>query len=146
MFQDGTLDVNHAHPDAFAAQRNPMFTTLVVDAAGPSDGFLENFIRAQGHVIVHAATAAEALARTRECLPDLILLDNQLEGVAGLALIPELLMERADAAVIVMARRPSAGEAVESIKLGAADYLERPFDPFRLKQAIDLQKALFKLP
>jgi DNA-binding NtrC family response regulator len=144
MLQDGILNVKHDRPGAFASRRNPFFTTLVVDSDSSMDRFLEEFFRSEGHFILRAATAAEALARTREYLPDLILLDNELAGTGGLALMPELLMEHSTAAVLVMAKRPSVSEAVESMKLGAADYLERPLDPARLKQAVDLQKALFK--
>jgi DNA-binding NtrC family response regulator len=144
MLQDGIMDTNHSKPDVFIPRRNPFFTTLVVDGDSSFDNFLEEFFRSEGHFILRASTALEALAKTREYLPDLILLDNELAGAGGLALMPELLMEHANAAVIVMAKRPSIAEAVESMKLGAADYLDRPLDPSRLKQAIDLQKALFK--
>ena len=144
MLRDGIMDTNHSKPDVFSAHRNPFFTTLVVDGDSTFDGFLEEFFRSEGHFIMRANSDFEALAKTREYLPDLILLDNELPGAGGLALMPELLMEYASAAVIMMTKRPSIAEAVEAMKLGAADYLDRPLDPSRLKQAIDLQKALFK--
>lgn len=125
--------------------RNAIFTTLVADADLYFDAFLGDFLKAEGHFILRAATAAETLAKTREFLPDLILLDNDLEGCNGVSLLAELLLEHSSSAVIVMASRGSIFEAVEAMKLGAVDYLERPLNSARLKQAIDLQKELFTL-
>jgi DNA-binding NtrC family response regulator len=126
-------------------QRNAVFTTLVADADLYFDSFLGDFLKAEDHFILRASTAAETLAKTRAYLPDLILLDNDLEGSEGVSLLAELLLEHSGSAVIVMASHGSIFEAVEAMKLGAADYLERPLDSARLKQAIDLQKSLFNL-
>jgi DNA-binding NtrC family response regulator len=125
--------------------RNAVFTTLVADADLYFDSFLGDFLKAEDHFILRASTAAETLDKTREFQPDLVLLDNDLEGCDGISLLAELLLEHAASAVIVMASRGSILEAVEAMKLGAADYLERPLNSARLKQAIDLQKDLFLL-
>jgi DNA-binding response OmpR family regulator len=124
--------------------KNPFFTTLVVDGKLTFVGVLEDFLKAEGHFILRAETAEEALAKTRQFQPDLILLDSELEGVTGLALMGELLLEQASAAVILLARNPSIAESVEAIRRGAVDYMDRPLDLAKLKQAIDIQKALFK--
>ena len=121
-----------------------MFTTLVIDAGAALDPPLEAFLRAEKHRILRAASAAEAKAQAREGHPDLILLDIRLQGGGGLALLPELLMEHAAAGVIVLAVKPSVSEAVEAMKMGAADVLERPLDMKKLKRAINVQKALSK--
>ena len=139
------MQMNQSGAGSSNARPRPFFTTLVA-AGGPAlDVFLGEFFRAEGHVILHAGTPAEALAKTREHQPDLILLDNELGDGGAVTLLPELLLEHAGASVIVMATRPNVGEAVESMKLGAADYLERPLDAGRLKRAIDLQKTLFMI-
>jgi two-component system nitrogen regulation response regulator GlnG len=126
-------------------RRNAVFTTLVADADLYFDSFLGEFLKAEDHFILRASTAAQTLAMTREYMPDLILLDNDLEGCAGISLMAELLLEHSGSAVVVMASKASIFEAVEAMKLGAADYLERPLNTIRLKQAIDLQKDLFLL-
>ncbi len=144
MQKDGVKKTNHVGPEASAAQKNPFFTTLVVDNEASFASFLEEFFKIEGHFILRAVTAKDALEKARQYQPDLILLSNELKGESGLTLLPELLMEHASAAVIVMANQPSISEAVEAMKQGAVDYLERPLDLKKLKQAIDLQKALFK--
>jgi DNA-binding NtrC family response regulator len=88
----------------------------------------------------------EALAKTKEFQPHLILINVEIEGLAVLELIPELLLEDAGAAVILMAGRPGISDAVEAMKLGAADYLELPLSPEKLRQSIENQKALIKAP
>jgi len=119
------------------------FTTLVVDANFSFGGFLESFLETEGHSILRASSAEDALAKTRQFQPDLILLDNDLNGISAVALLPALLMEQASAAIILLAGTPSISEAVEAIKRGAADYLARPVNPQKLKQAIDAQHRLF---
>jgi two-component system phosphoglycerate transport system response regulator PgtA len=123
---------------------NPQFRTLVVDGNFFFTGFLEKFLESEGHSILTAATIKDALAKTRQFQPDLILLDSELDGATGLSLLSELLMEQSSASVIMLARQPSIAEAVEAIKLGATDYFERPLDPQRLRHAIESQKTLFK--
>jgi len=141
---DGQMKDHDMELGASSVRKNAFFTTLVIDDKLTFAGFLEEFLKSEGHYIMRAVSAGEALEKTLEFQPDLILLSNELTGTNGLALLPELLIEQATASVIVMANKPSISEAVEAMKLGASDYLERPLDPKRLKVAIDMQKALFK--
>jgi DNA-binding NtrC family response regulator len=144
MQSDGVHAGNHVKADPSGSRKNSFFTTLVVDNEASFASFLEEFFKIEGHFILRAVTAKDALEKARQFQPDLILLSNQLKGDSGLTLLPELLLEHPSAAVILMANQPSIQEAVEAMKNGAVDYLERPLDLQKLKQAIDLQKALFK--
>jgi DNA-binding NtrC family response regulator len=143
METDGWSKDHHHSAGHALAGKNRVFTILVVEGTLSFEGFLGEFFKSEGHYILRARTRKDALAQTREYRPDLILLDNEMEGVPGLALLPELLIENASAAVVVIAGHPSVDEAVEAMKMGAAEYLERPLDRERLKRAIDTQKALF---
>lgn len=134
----------HAEP----SQKNAFFTTLLVDGAFAKEGVLEKFLKAEGHFVLNAESADEALALTAKFKPDLILLDSELKGTSGLELLPELMIEHPEAAVIILATtpRPHMNLAVEAIKWGAVDVMERPLDLAKLKIAIDLQKKLFNKP
>jgi DNA-binding NtrC family response regulator len=123
--------------------KGSLFTTLLVDGIGPADERLENFLKSEGHFVLKAESAADAVDMTRRFRPDLILLDSEWKGSDGLALLPALLTARASAAVIVMAITHSIPSAVLAMKMGAVEVLERPIDLSKLKQAIDIQKALF---
>lgn len=131
--------------DGSITQKNTIFRTLVVEGEVFYAGLLEEFLEAQRHVILRANTAEEALAKTAEYWPDLILLNREMVGTDGLNFLPELLMKHPSAAVIMMGTRPSTSDVVEAMKLGAVDYLDRPLDPKKLKAAIDAQKALYEL-
>jgi DNA-binding NtrC family response regulator len=141
MNSNGLQSQHKSKPQAFAEAQ---FRTLVVDGHFFLTGFLEKFLEAEGHAILSANSVKEALAKTRQFQPDLILLDGGLDGVQGLELLGELLIEQASAAVVIMARTPSIAEAVEAIKMGALDYLDQPLDLQKLKQAIETQKLVTK--
>jgi DNA-binding NtrC family response regulator len=143
--QDGASKQNHATLENPPSKKSQFFTTLVIDGQISFAEFLQEFFKTEGHLLLRAETAVEALDMTREYQPDLILLDSELEGILGLALLCQVLMEQASAAVVVMARTPNVQEAVEAMKLGAVDYLERPLDLVKLKKVIDTQKSLFKI-
>jgi two-component system response regulator RegA len=122
-----------------------LFTILVADGELSFDGVLDDFIRDKGHFVLRAKSAAEALAKTREFQPHVILLNCELEGATGMELLPELMRADVGAALVLMARRPRISEAVEAMRLGAADYLEIPLDPEKLRRAIANQMAVVSL-
>lgn len=123
--------------------KNAFFTTLLVDGKEPVDKELETFLKAEGHFILKAESAADAVAMTKRFQPDLILLDSQWKGSSGVSLLPDLLAQRSVAAVILMSVTHSIPDAVEAMKMGAVEVLERPLDFKKLKMAMDIQKALF---
>ena len=125
------------------SHKNDFFTVLLVDGLAPVDGQLEAFLKAGGNFILKALSAEEAVAMTRRFEPNLILLDSEWKGASGLALLPDLLAVWPSAAVIVLAVKPSIRDAVEAMKMGAVEVLERPLDLKRLERAMDAQKALF---
>jgi two-component system response regulator FlrC len=145
MQRDGHKKMNGDASEGVHTQRNKVFTTLVVEGNLVFEGFLEEFLKSEGHFVLRATTAEEALAMTRQYWPDLILLNREMDGSNGLKFLPELLVEHPSAAIIMMATKPSVPEAVEAMIQGAVNYLERPLDPVKLKEIIDAQKALYKV-
>jgi DNA-binding NtrC family response regulator len=132
-------------PDPTPARR-PEFRTLVVDADRFMTTPLELLLAADGQGVLTADSPESALAMTRQFQPNLILLDAGVIGGSHLELLGELLIEQAEAAVVVIARQASIAEAVEAIKMGALDYLERPLDLKRLARLIEEQRAWFVDP
>jgi two-component system response regulator RegA len=109
---------------------------LVVDDDRSLTDLLVAYFKKEGEAATAAYSAAEGLMKTREFQPDIILLDIQLHEESGLKLLPELLMERTTAVVIMLTAFPSIQSAVEAMSLGAVDYLEKPVDFTRLKNRI----------
>jgi DNA-binding NtrC family response regulator len=78
-----------------------------------------------GFEVDHAATAEQALSRVAAA--DLILTDLKLPGMDGLAFLQEAHTRNPNAAAIVMTAHGSVEAAVEAMKHGAADFLQKPF-------------------
>jgi DNA-binding NtrC family response regulator len=136
---------DHGTANGAPSPKNNVFTTLAVEEALIFEGFLKEFLQAEGHFVLRADSAAQALALTDQHQPDLILLNREMAGSNGQSFLAELLLRHPHAAIIVMATQPSVADVVEAMRLGAVDYLERPLDRGKLKKAIDVQKALYEV-
>jgi DNA-binding NtrC family response regulator len=80
-----------------------------------------------GHDVVAAASAEEALAHLAEGGADLLVTDQRMPGMDGLRLLAEAKRLDPDLAVVVVTAHGNVGSAVEAMRLGATDYLEKPF-------------------
>ncbi|MBX3335091.1 MAG: sigma-54-dependent Fis family transcriptional regulator [Nitrospira sp.] len=87
--------------------------------------------------ILQAGDGQEGLEVFRKEEPDLVLLDVVLPGTDGLAVLQTLRMERKVTPVIMLTGTKSVKTAVDAMKLGAADYLSKPFDVDELRIVID---------
>jgi NtrC-family two-component system response regulator AlgB len=76
--------------------------------------------------------AADALERRRF---DVVFLDLWLQSESGLALLPEILRRQPGAGVIVITAYATFETAVEAMKMGAVDYLPKPFTPEQVRAA-----------
>src|SRR6516162_8108839 len=79
-----------------------------------------------------AAGALEALDRGRF---DVVFLDLWLKSESGLSLLPEILRRQPDIGVIVITAFATYETAVEAMKMGAVDYLPKPFTPEQVRNA-----------
>ena len=90
---------------------------------------MEQTLRTAGYEVVTADTAASGVARARELSPAVVFLDLRLPDGDGLSVLRTLKSENGeDTAVIVMTAFGEISTAVEAMRLGAYDYLKKPFD------------------
>jgi DNA-binding NtrC family response regulator len=91
-------------------------------------------LRAAGHEVALAGTAAEGLALFREFRPDVVFLDVRLPDSNGLTVLQSVKVDQGrDTAVVVMtAHDEDVGSAAEVLRRGAFAYLKKPFDFDRL--------------
>lgn len=115
---------------------------LVIDDDRSLTDLLVAFFKKDGENAVPAYSASEGLAKTREFSPDVILLDIQLQEESGLKLIPELLMEKSSAVIIMLTGYPTIQSAVEAMSMGAVDYLEKPVDFVQLKNRVKIHATI----
>lgn len=105
-----------------------MNTLLVIDDDKTFCSVLASVLAPQGFDIQLTHDSASALAAVESFDPEYILLDLNLAGESGLALIPKLLEVEPYVKIVVLTGYASIATAVEAIKLGAVHYLAKPVD------------------
>jgi DNA-binding NtrC family response regulator len=81
--------------------------------------------------VTEAGTAPAALEAIGRTVFDLVFLDLRIGAQSGLELIPQLLAENPNVAIIMVTAYATVETAVEAIRRGAWDYLPKPFTPDR---------------
>lgn len=111
---------------------------LIIDDSEQIAGLLANYVLPElGFAPVVAHTGRQGLQRLRTRLPDLILLDLQLPDISGLDLLRLIAQEGYDVPVILMTAHGSESIAVEAFRLGARNYLIKPFSDSEARAVID---------
>jgi two-component system chemotaxis response regulator CheY len=94
-----------------------------------------------GHEIVgEAVNGAEAVQRFQELRPDVMTLDITMPEKDGLSALQEIIAVDPSAKVVMCSALGQESKVLESIKLGAKDFVVKPFQPDRVLSAIE--KAL----
>ncbi len=115
-------------------------TVLVVDDEEGIRKALERFLTRLGYQVVVAANATEALERLAADRPQTMLCDIRMPDTSGVELLPKVLAQDPDLAVIMLTAIDEPRTAIECLKLGAYDYLIKPVDLDELE--LSLQHAL----
>lgn len=111
---------------------------LIIDDSEQIAGLLANYVLPElGFAPIVAHTGRQGLQQLRERLPDLILLDLQLPDISGLDLLRLIAQEGYDVPVILMTAHGSENIAVEAFRLGARNYLIKPFSDTEARAVID---------
>ncbi len=102
-------------------------------------------LQARGHPTLAAPTVREALRLFAERRPAAVLLDLKLPDGAGIDVLRELQRQAPGTPVIVVSGYGSVGEAVEAMRVGATDFIEKPVSRDRLFELLDrvLRPRLF---
>lgn len=110
---------------------------LIADDEPDSRKALAELLGRWGHAVQEAADGAEALRRALERQPDLVITDLVMPGMDGLWLLRAIREELGDVPVILLTGRGTIDTAVEAIREGAYDFLEKPVDPSRLRVLVN---------
>ena len=115
---------------------DPAGRVLVVDDNPRARQSMADALLAAGHEVVASASAIEALKITSGRGFDVIITDLQMPGMDGLAFIRTLSERRCEAQVVMVTAFASVASAVEAMRYGAFDYIEKPFDVEQLEQLV----------
>ena len=105
-------------------------SVLLVDDEAPLLRTLRRLLEPEGFD-VHEAGDAASVSHELASEPDVVLLDLRLGDVSGVELIREIRQQSPDSEIVVMTGYASIDTAVESMRAGAFDYLEKPFQDRR---------------
>lgn len=90
---------------------------------------LRRALELEGFDVLTAGSGEEALDRLKREDVDLALTDQRLPGMDGVQVVRRLKAEHPEIGVVVMTAYGTIGAAVEATRLGAEDYLVKPFEP-----------------
>jgi two-component system cell cycle sensor histidine kinase/response regulator CckA len=122
-------------------------TILAVDDTSESLALLVRLLTSAGYQVHPADSGELALAAVAANLPDLILLDVRMKGVDGLEVCRQLKArpESRHIPIILISAFADVSDWVEGLRLGAADYITKPFQPVelltRVKTHLSLSRA-----
>jgi DNA-binding NtrC family response regulator len=102
---------------------------LVVDDERNIRNNLVTVLESAGYEVDASADGEDALAKCKEGHYDLAFVDIQMPKMGGLELLRYLHTLRPRMAVVILTAYGTTARAVEAMKLGAVDFLEKPFDP-----------------
>jgi NtrC-family two-component system response regulator AlgB len=117
-----------------AAQRSTR--VLVVDDERNIRATLTVCLESLGCTVTTAGSGEAALAAVARAPFDVCFLDVRLGDEDGLALLPRLLAERPELAVVVITAYAACDTAAEAIRRGAVDYLPKPFEPAQIRHVL----------
>ena len=105
-----------------------MSKILVVDDDDQLRRSFKKLLREEGYTVEEAASGEAGLAAVKTCMPDLVILDVRLPGMNGLDTFKAIHQIEPKLPVVIMTAFGTTDTAIEATKLGAFDYILKPFD------------------
>jgi DNA-binding NtrC family response regulator len=109
---------------------------LVVDDHASAREAVAEVLRQAQYDVCACASAMEALGKLAGEKIDVVVTDLQMPGMDGLEFIREIERRRLDVQVLMITAHGSVATAVEAMRLGAFDYIEKPFNAVALEQSV----------
>ena len=121
---------------------------LAVDDDDRLRELLKRFLAREGHDVTTAKDAASARKLMATMSFDLVILDVMMPGEDGLSLLKSVREKKHDTPVILLTARGLPAERIEGLRIGADDYLSKPFEPeeLLLRIASILKRAVPEAP
>ncbi|HTO96033.1 MAG TPA: sigma-54 dependent transcriptional regulator [Myxococcales bacterium] len=120
----------------------PKARILIVDDEESTRELFAELLQRWGYEVEQTADGHGALKMAAEIHPDVIVSDLVMPKLDGLALVRALREEQPDTPVVIITGKGTIDAAVEAVREGVFDFVEKPLDPARLK--VILQRALEK--
>lgn len=103
---------------------------LIVEDDADISGLLVKIMEGAGYQVRQAFSGTEALFCMERELPDCVLLDLMLPGMTGEEVLEQIRQEqKKEMPVLILSAKVSVQDKVKLLRLGADDYITKPFDP-----------------
>jgi len=122
-----------------------MKNILIVDDEKNIRSTLSVCLETMGYSVTAVGNGSAALIALRQTRYDIAFLDLRLGSENGMDLLPEMLALCPGIAIIIITAYATFETAVEAIRLGAKDYLPKPFSPAQIRHVIDKTTAAMEL-
>lgn len=113
---------------------------LIVDDDASQRRLLEFWLQEEGYSTITANDGTTGLQMFERHSPSLVIADIRMPGMSGLDLLGKIKAVNSDTPVILITAFGAVNDAVDAMKLGAADYILKPLNSDELK--VNVQRAL----
>jgi DNA-binding NtrC family response regulator len=131
-----------------AATPKDLIRVLIVEDDPAQAGFLARALAGEGRKVLMAGDAETGLAMARTGV-ELVVADYKLPGMNGVELVKQLRAEKIIAPILVISAEATVAIAVDAMKAGALDFVQKPFDleflRVRAAQALELGETAHEL-
>ncbi|MCB9597131.1 MAG: response regulator [Sandaracinaceae bacterium] len=131
------------------AKAIPAVRVLVVDDDPAICDYMETFLAKDGFEVTSMTDPEKVEREVKNGGYHIVVLDLMMPKMDGIELLERIRRVDTDVAVIIFTGFPSLDTAVQSIKLDAADYLKKPFNPDEFREVLDRvmkKKGLARTP
>jgi two-component system KDP operon response regulator KdpE len=118
---------------------------LVVDDEPRIIQFIRMNLELEGYRVLQASNGLQALEKVRDELPDLVILDVMMPDLDGFETL-RILRETSDVPVIMLTVKAEEDDIVRGLRLGADDYVTKPFSPRELSSRVEALLRRAELP
>jgi two-component system KDP operon response regulator KdpE len=118
---------------------------LVVDDEPRMFQFIRMNLELEGYRVIQASNGLEALDKVRDELPDLVIMDVMMPDLDGFETL-RILRETSDVPVIMLTVKAEEDDIVRGLRLGADDYVTKPFSPRELSSRVEALLRRAELP
>ncbi len=124
----------------------PKGMILVVDDDPAVRSVVSRKMQSDGYECVVATDGRDAIEKANEQEFDIVLLDIKMPGPSGMEVLPQLVEKHPDVCVVMITAIIDTQTAVEAMKLGAYDYVTKPFNlddlGLRVEKALERNRLL----
>jgi two-component system, OmpR family, alkaline phosphatase synthesis response regulator PhoP len=124
--------------------RNKRHTILVIDDEQAVRENVAQFLRLEGHIVNEAENGASGIASALRSPPDLVLCDLMMPGIDGFGVLARLRAEptTADVPFVILTASAVASDSTVGFKLGASEYITKPFSLAVLGEVVTQRLAI----